>query len=132
MLDAFEIVTTSGVVLWSRSYATIGANIINSLIREVFIEQNGLGAAAAGLDDGHTASKPAFKKDQYTLKWTAVKELGLIFVVKMQNLLLSNFVLSPCAKMFQFFCVENAFFLLVCLFPFCARENFANFFFLVI
>ena len=39
MLDTFEIVTTSGVVLWSRTYVPVGANVINSLIRDVFIEE---------------------------------------------------------------------------------------------
>ncbi|KAI9887910.1 MAG: hypothetical protein M1823_000299 [Watsoniomyces obsoletus] len=80
MLDSFEIVTTSGVVLWSRSYANIGANLINSLIREVFIESQ-------GVEDEQTSTKPSFKKDQYTLKWTTFKELGLIFVAVYQSLL---------------------------------------------
>ena len=79
MLDSFEILNTSGVVLWSRSYANVGANIINSLIKDVFIEQHG--GVAAGSEDGATSSKPSFRKDQYTLKWTTARDLGLIFVV---------------------------------------------------
>jgi signal recognition particle receptor subunit alpha len=76
MLDTFEILTTSGVVLWSRTYAPVGANIINSLIRDVFIEERILPQPE---DAG---SKPTYKKEGYTLKWTASKDVGLIFVVR--------------------------------------------------
>jgi hypothetical protein len=75
MLDTFEILTTSGVVLWSRTYAPVGANVINSLIRDVFIEERILPQPE---DAG---AKPTYKKEGYTLKWTASKDLGLIFVV---------------------------------------------------
>jgi hypothetical protein len=75
MLDTFEILTTSGVVLWSRTYAPVGANVINSLIRDVFIEERILPQPE---DAG---SKPTYKKEGYTLKWTASKDAGLIFVV---------------------------------------------------
>jgi len=74
MLDTFEILTTSGVVLWSRTYAPVGANIINSLIRDVFIEERIVPAEDA-------TQKPTYKKEGYTLKWTTAKDLGLIFVV---------------------------------------------------
>lgn len=72
MLDAFEIITTSGVVLWSRSYASVGSHIVNSLISEVFIEEKVVPT------DGTSTS---FKKEKYTLKWRRQKDLGLIFVV---------------------------------------------------
>lgn len=75
MLDTFEILTTSGVVLWSRTYVPVGANVINSLIRDVFIEER---IQPQSEDAG---SKPAYKKEGYTLKWTAAKDVGLIFVV---------------------------------------------------
>jgi hypothetical protein len=75
MLDTFEILTTSGVVLWSRTYAPVGANVINSLIRDVFIEERILPQPE---DAG---AKPTYKKEGYTLKWTASKDVGLIFVV---------------------------------------------------
>lgn len=80
MLDTFEIVTTSGVVLWSRTYAPVGASVINSLIRDVFIEERTLPHP----DDG--GSKPTYKKDGYTVKWTQAKDLGLIFVAVYQSL----------------------------------------------
>jgi signal recognition particle receptor subunit alpha len=80
MLDTFEILTTSGVVLWSRTYVPVGANIINSLIRDVFIEERTLPPSE---DAG---SKPTYRKEGYTLKWTAEKDLGLIFVAVYQSL----------------------------------------------
>lgn len=82
MLDAFEILTTSGVVLWSRSYTSINPSIINGLITNVFIEERGGGVA----DDASAARNPAYKHDQHTLKWTTVKELNLIFVVCLTGL----------------------------------------------
>lgn len=79
MLDTFEVLTTSGVVLWSRTYVPVGANIINSLIRDVFIEERILPQPE---DAG---SKPTYRKEGYTLKWTASKDLGLIFVVRITS-----------------------------------------------
>jgi hypothetical protein len=74
MLEAFEILTTSGVVLWSKSYAPVGAHIVNSLINDVFIEEKVVPQNAAGVS-------PVFKKEKYTLKWRRNKEFSLIFVV---------------------------------------------------
>jgi hypothetical protein len=74
MLDAFEIFTTSGVVLWSRSTSRIGASAVNSLINDVFIEERVRPTTTA-------SSNPTYKYDRYTLKYTLVKDLGLIFVV---------------------------------------------------
>ncbi|MCJ1295108.1 hypothetical protein MMC34_006669 [Xylographa carneopallida] len=86
MLDSFEILTTSGVVLWSRSYDLVAPSIINGLIRDVFIEERVLPGASAA-DDASAARNPLYKKDKYTLKWTSVKDLGLIFVAVYQSLL---------------------------------------------
>ena len=80
MLDAFEIFTTSGVVLWSRSTSSIGATAVNSLINDVFIEER-------VRPTSHASSNPTYKYDKYTLKYTLVKDLGLIFVVSGQRLL---------------------------------------------
>lgn len=74
MLEAFEILTTSGVVLWSKSYAPVGAHVVNSLINDVFIEEKVQIQAA-------NAVYPVYKKEKYTLKWKRVKEFNLIFVV---------------------------------------------------
>jgi signal recognition particle receptor subunit alpha len=67
MLDTFEIITTSGVVLWSRNYVPVGAGLINRLIKSAFIEE--------------TVHENTFKKDGQTVRWRTAKDLGLIFVV---------------------------------------------------
>jgi len=85
MLDTFEILTTSGVVLWSKSYSAISPAVINSLITNVFIEERTLPGAGIA-DDISAANNPPYKYDQHTLKWTTVKELNLIFVVSCQRL----------------------------------------------
>jgi signal recognition particle receptor subunit alpha len=71
MLDDFSIVTTSGIVLWRRSYAPVSTNVIN----DVFVEERQKSGAQ------ETAVNPPYKKDKYTLKWTAAKDVGLVFVV---------------------------------------------------
>ena len=80
MLDSFEILTTSGVVLWSKSYVPISQSIINGFIKDVFIEEKVLTGANVA-DDESAARNPAYRREAYTLKWTSVKDLGLIFVV---------------------------------------------------
>ncbi|KAJ5768978.1 Signal recognition particle receptor subunit alpha [Penicillium odoratum] len=82
MLEAFEILTTSGVVLWSKSYAPVGSHVINSLINDVFIEEK-----VAPQSVSATGVSPIFKKEKYTLKWKRVKEFNLIFVAVYQSLL---------------------------------------------
>lgn len=76
MLDSFEILTTSGVVLWSRSYAPVGAHIINSLVNDVFIEEKALSQKS-----GADAVSSTYRKEKYTMKWRQAKDFGLIFVV---------------------------------------------------
>ncbi len=88
MLDSFEILTTSGVVLWSRSFAPVSPNAINSLINNVFIEERTLPGAGIA-DDVSAANNPPYKYDQHTLKWTTAKELGVIFVVSCGNCCIS-------------------------------------------
>lgn len=80
MLEAFEILTTSGVVLWSKSYAPVGAHVINGLINDVFIEEK---VVPQNTTTGGVS--PAFKKEKYTLKWKRVKEFDLIFVVRLSH-----------------------------------------------
>ncbi|ORY55296.1 signal recognition particle, alpha subunit, N-terminal-domain-containing protein [Pseudomassariella vexata] len=85
MLDTFEILTTSGVVLWSRSFSHVNPAIINNFIADVFIEEK---AAAAGVKDTKSAANnPAYKADQHTLRWSFSKELGVIFVAVYRSLL---------------------------------------------
>ena len=80
MLDTFEILTTSGVVLWSKSYAPISPAVINSLITNVFIEERSLPGGGCG-EEASSVKNPTYKYEQHTLKWTISKELGVIFVV---------------------------------------------------
>lgn len=80
MLDGFEIITTSGVVLWSKSYAHVKPSVINGFIKDVFIEEKALPGASIA-DNASAVQNPTYKREFYTLKWTSVKDLGLIFVV---------------------------------------------------
>lgn len=82
MLDGFEILTTSGVVLWSKSYAPISSSLINGFIRDVFIEEKVLPSPTTA-DDTSASQHPSYKREKYTLRWASVKDLGLIFVVRM-------------------------------------------------
>ncbi|KAF5719034.1 fused signal recognition particle receptor [Fusarium globosum] len=85
MLDSFEILTTSGVVVWSRTYTPINPSIINNFIADTFIEEK---SGAIALSDSRSAAvNTPYKSDQHTLKWTLVKELGVIFVAVYRSLL---------------------------------------------
>ena len=84
MLDGFEILTTSGVVLWSKSYAPVSSSVINGFIKDVFIEEKVLPGPSVA-DDTSATQSPSYKRDQYTLKWASVKDLGLIFVVRIAH-----------------------------------------------
>ncbi|KAL9092865.1 MAG: hypothetical protein Q9165_004283 [Trypethelium subeluteriae] len=85
MLDSFEILTTSGVVLWSKTYVPVSSRIVNSLINDVFIEERI--SPTAGGEDAAAAKNLPYKKEKYTLKWTTAKDFGLIFVAVYQSLL---------------------------------------------
>lgn len=87
MLDTFEILTTSGVVLWRKSYAPVKASVVNSLINDVFIEgrRSAGSSTVTNSEDSSAARNAAYKKDRYTIKWSTAKDLGLIFVVSRLN-----------------------------------------------
>ena len=70
-MDGFEILTTSGIVLWRKHYTPISPHLIDSLVRDVFIEEK-----QKAVSEGN-----AYKKDRYTLRWTSAKDVGLVFVV---------------------------------------------------
>lgn len=80
MLDAFEILTTSGIVLWSRSNVDVSPNVVNSLINDVFIEEK-VRLVSSHIEETSGQRNPSYRHEKYTLKWTLVKDLGLIFVV---------------------------------------------------
>lgn len=79
MLDTFEIVTTSGVVVWSRKWAPVKPSVINSFINDVFVEEKSVSGTLKS--NNSAASNPPYKTEQHTLRWAFVKELGIIFVV---------------------------------------------------
>jgi signal recognition particle receptor subunit alpha len=84
MLDNFSILTTTGVVLWSRTYSHVPPSVINGFISDVFIEErNGKPAAGAAAGD---AAEP-YRCEQHTLKWALAKDLGVMFVVVYRSLL---------------------------------------------
>ena len=97
MLDSFEILSTSGVVLWSKSYVPVSNSIINGFIKDVFIEEKVLPGANVA-DDTSAAGNPAYKKEKYTLKWTSVKDLGLIFVVSLHQLVSARLDAKLCVR----------------------------------
>ncbi|CAK7229508.1 hypothetical protein SCUCBS95973_007246 [Sporothrix curviconia] len=91
MLDSFEIITTSGVVLWSRSYAFVSPAIVNRFITDVFIEESSSAGSkedlASAIAGGSSSSHAPFLADQYAVKWAFSKDLGIIFVAVYKSLL---------------------------------------------
>ena len=79
MLESFEILTTSGVVLFSRNNGSAPVAAVNSLINDVFIEEKAVPNPQIG--------NPTYKYEKYTLRYAIAKELGLIFVAVYQSLL---------------------------------------------
>ncbi|KAK4508000.1 hypothetical protein PRZ48_001735 [Zasmidium cellare] len=77
MLDGFEIITTSGIVLWRRHFTRLPASLINSLINDIIEERQKPAAAAPS----------AYTKDKHTLRYTTASDVGLIFVAVYQSLL---------------------------------------------
>jgi len=81
MLDSFKVVSTSGVVLWSKKYAPVNPAVINALISDIFIEDR----VQSGSDGKW------YKKYSYTLKWRTANDLGLIFIVRLGYLTYPGF-----------------------------------------
>ncbi|KLU92822.1 hypothetical protein MAPG_11744, partial [Magnaporthiopsis poae ATCC 64411] len=86
MLDTFEILTTSGVVLWSRTLTPVSPAVINGFISDVFIEEKAPHAAAARESSLAAANAP-YRTDSHTFRWAFAKDLGLIFVAVYRSLL---------------------------------------------
>ncbi|KAA8909560.1 signal recognition particle, alpha subunit, N-terminal-domain-containing protein [Sphaerosporella brunnea] len=76
-IAARTILTTSGILLWSKKYAPVNPSVVNSFISDVLIEER----VQPGTDGKY------YKKDSYTLKWTTANDLGLIFIAVYQSLL---------------------------------------------
>ncbi|TPX39915.1 hypothetical protein SeMB42_g02194 [Synchytrium endobioticum] len=76
MLDLFTVLTTGGIVLWSKAWSsdTSKANPINALIQLAILDQT--------YHQQHT-----FIHQAWSIQWTLANELGLIFVVVYQKIL---------------------------------------------
>ncbi|KAL9131436.1 MAG: hypothetical protein Q9217_000650 [Psora testacea] len=86
MLDSFEILTTSGVVLWSKAYTQIKPSLINSFIKDVFIEEKVLQGASVA-DDTSASQNPGYKKEGYTLRWASAVYQSLLHLTWIDKLL---------------------------------------------
>ncbi|ORX73896.1 P-loop containing nucleoside triphosphate hydrolase protein [Linderina pennispora] len=73
MLDGFTIATKGGVVLWSRDYAPIDGQPIDSLVQEVLIQG--------------TRADSKYVAGPYGLHWTFANELNVIFIAVYQKIL---------------------------------------------
>jgi len=72
MIDLFTILTKGGVVLWSKSFASVQSDPIDSLIKDVLINERG--------------DSTNYIKNEYELKWNFSNETNLIFVVVYQKI----------------------------------------------
>jgi signal recognition particle receptor subunit alpha len=92
MLDLFTVLTSGGIVLFQRSQASSSSApvyLVDRLISDVFMQ-------------GRSSNKE-YAKDGYTVKWTFVNELELIFVAAYQKMLELTWVdelLSAVKRMF--------------------------------
>ncbi|TPX30146.1 hypothetical protein SmJEL517_g06224 [Synchytrium microbalum] len=74
MLDLFTVLTTGGIVLWSKAWAgDTKSNPINSLIQHALLDQKVAGNS--------------YLYNAYNMKWSIANELGVIFVVAYQKIL---------------------------------------------
>ena len=73
MIDLFCIFTTTGLVLWSKSFCELKGTTINKLIKDVILVER--------------TNEKVFYDDQYALKWSFNNDLGLVFVVVYQRIL---------------------------------------------
>lgn len=73
MIDLFCIFTTTGLVLWSKSFCELKGTPINKLIKDVILVER--------------TNEKVFYDDQYALKWSFNNDLGLVFVVVYQRIL---------------------------------------------
>jgi len=73
MIDLFTILTKGGVVLWSKSFTSVQSNPVDSLIKDVLINERG--------------DSSSYIKNEYELKWKFSNETNLIFVVVYQKII---------------------------------------------
>ncbi|ORX50731.1 SRP54-domain-containing protein [Piromyces finnis] len=73
MIDLFTILTKGGIVLWTKSFTSVTNNPIDSLIKDVLINERG--------------DSTNYIKNEYELKWKFSNETNLIFVVAYQKII---------------------------------------------
>ncbi|KAK8805691.1 hypothetical protein WA158_002347 [Blastocystis sp. Blastoise] len=89
MLDQFLIFTTTGVVIYSKTFFEIVGNPVNKLIHDVLLGE-------------HNDSKE-FIYDSYALKWNLANDLGLVFVAVYQKILQLTYIDELLEKVKQTF-----------------------------
>lgn len=80
MIDQISVFNHGGIVLWEKQYQSVPADVINSLVSRVFIEETG----SAGSGSGFVAGK-------YTAQYTSDNDLGIHTVVVYQSVLQLGF-----------------------------------------
>lgn len=76
MIDLISVFSTGGIVLWQKIYqGSVPENVVNSLVREVFIENRA------------KKDRDIFHKDNYTVKYLVSNDYGLVFVVAYQSII---------------------------------------------
>lgn len=73
MIDFFYIFTTTGLVLWSKTFCEVKGSPVNSLIKNVLLAQR--------------TNEKSYIEDAYVLKWCLNNDLGIVFVVGYQRVL---------------------------------------------
>ena len=73
MLDFFYIFTTTGLVLWSKTFCDVEGKPVNEFIKDVLLAQK--------------TNEKSYFAGSYALKWTLNNDLGIVFVVGYQRML---------------------------------------------
>ncbi len=73
MIDYFCIFTTTGLILWSKSFCELTGNPVNKMVKEMILAER--------------SNEKQFTDGPYMLKWTLSNDLGLVFVVVYQRIL---------------------------------------------
>ncbi|KAK9719244.1 hypothetical protein K7432_004907 [Basidiobolus ranarum] len=90
MIDLITVLTKSGIVLWSKAYAPIQGSPINSLVKDVLIEERG--------------GDNSYIHGSYVLNWTFANELDLVFVIVYQKILQLTYIDELLETVKQVFC----------------------------
>lgn len=71
MIDEVVVFSTTGVVLWTRTFSATRGDPINSLIRDVLLQERG------GRDE--------FMYDSYRVRWVSDNKRGIYYVAVCQS-----------------------------------------------